>query len=288
MAKKITAISIYNKTTGWSQFYPVGADATTIEQASDTTFGVVKIFSSTGNNTDGTMTQRAITAAIQNAIDSIPSAANASNTTAGVAKLYNTTGSNTDGAITQGAATDALNTKLEKVTANGVTISASSSLKGITLTAGSNISISANQSTGNITLSSTNTTYGVATTTSNGLMSSSQVSTLNSVKNFVDNYEDYGDWTVAKQVSVATSDWSSSTTTVSGVNYYTATKTMTTIYDPHPVVVCGASGVLPTVTERTAYDTLSYVTVDTSTKVVKFYAQSKPTSTVYVVVKGVE
>jgi hypothetical protein len=58
MAKRITKISIYNKETGCSTPVPIGA------QASNTTQGVSKIYGGTGQNNDGSMTQKAITDAI--------------------------------------------------------------------------------------------------------------------------------------------------------------------------------------------------------------------------------
>ena len=95
MAKKITAISIYTKDGGWSTPYPIGS---TVKEASATIAGILKAYTSTGSNTDGTMTQAAITQAIDNAKTTINTA---SPTVAGVTKVYTSTGSNTDGTITQ-------------------------------------------------------------------------------------------------------------------------------------------------------------------------------------------
>lgn len=61
MAKRITKISIYNKETGWSTPVPIGS---TVKEASATIAGILKAYTSTGSNTDGTMTQAAITQAL--------------------------------------------------------------------------------------------------------------------------------------------------------------------------------------------------------------------------------
>ena len=103
MAKKITAISVYTKDGGWSTPYPIGS---TVKEASATIAGILKAYTSTGSNTDGTMTQAAITQAIDNAKTTINTA---SPTVAGVTKVYTSTGSNTDGTMTQAAITQALN-----------------------------------------------------------------------------------------------------------------------------------------------------------------------------------
>lgn len=102
MAKKITAISVYTKDGGWSTPYPIGS---TVKEASATIAGILKAYTSTGSNTDGTMTQAAITQAIDNAKTTINTA---SPTVAGVTKVYTSTGSNTDGTMTQAAVTQAL------------------------------------------------------------------------------------------------------------------------------------------------------------------------------------
>ena len=102
MTKKITAISVYTKDGGWSTPYPIGS---TVKEASATIAGILKAYTSTGSSTDGTMTQAAITQAIDNAKTTINTA---SPTVAGVTKVYTSTGSNTDGTMTQAAITQAL------------------------------------------------------------------------------------------------------------------------------------------------------------------------------------
>lgn len=68
-------------------------------KATLTKAGTVKLYDSTGNNTDGTMSQQAITNAINNIAP----------------KLYASTGSNTDGAMTQQATTTAVNNAKTKL-----------------------------------------------------------------------------------------------------------------------------------------------------------------------------
>lgn len=72
--------------------------------ASTTTAGITKVYTTTGSSTDGTMTQKAITTAVNGA-----KAPSANTTTAGIMRLYTGTGSNTNGTMTQSAITTAVN-----------------------------------------------------------------------------------------------------------------------------------------------------------------------------------
>lgn len=72
--------------------------------ASTTTAGTMRLYTSTGSNTNGTMTQASITNAINSAK---PSTATASK--AGIMKLYTSTGTGTDGTMTRTAITNAIN-----------------------------------------------------------------------------------------------------------------------------------------------------------------------------------
>jgi len=67
--------------------------------------GLAKLYSGTGENTDGTMTQAAITAALNSGGSVDP----ATPTTAGIVKLYDSLGSNTDGTINQSFITEEIN-----------------------------------------------------------------------------------------------------------------------------------------------------------------------------------
>jgi hypothetical protein len=79
---------------------------TTYGSATSSSEGLVKIYSSTGSSTDGTMTRKAISDAISAAIDG--NIVNASTANAGIMKLYTSTGNNVDGTITQNAITNAI------------------------------------------------------------------------------------------------------------------------------------------------------------------------------------
>lgn len=77
--------------------------------ATATKAGTVKLYDTTGNNTDGAMTQSAVTAAIN----------------AGKIKLYSSTGGSTDGAMTQSAVSNALNTRVPCPTPTAFTLAVS-------------------------------------------------------------------------------------------------------------------------------------------------------------------
>ena len=85
--------------------------------ASDSTRGIAKLYSNTGNNADGAMTQSAVTAALSSKANTSDLPGGADNTIAGIVKLYNAVGSETDGAVTPGAVstaiTNALSTKAD-------------------------------------------------------------------------------------------------------------------------------------------------------------------------------
>jgi hypothetical protein len=80
---------------------------TTYGSATSSSEGLVKIYSSTGTSTDGTMTRKAISDAISSAVTD-GKAGNATTANAGIMKLYTSTGSNVDGTITQNAITNAI------------------------------------------------------------------------------------------------------------------------------------------------------------------------------------
>lgn len=85
-------------------------------------------------------------------------------------------------------------------------------------------------------------------------------------------------------VTIATSDWSSTTSTVNGRAFYTAKKTLSSVSSNYPTIICGTADTLPSDAEQTAFDCINYAAADTSTKTVTFYAIQKPTSTVVAIV----
>ena len=85
-------------------------------------------------------------------------------------------------------------------------------------------------------------------------------------------------------VTIATSDWSSTTSTVNGRAFYTAKKTLSSVSSNYPTIICGTADTLPSDAEQTAFDCINYAAADTSTKTVTFYAIQKPASAVVAIV----
>lgn len=90
--------------------------------------------------------------------------------------------------------------------------------------------------------------------------------------------------TKSVSLTISASDWSSATTDINGTAYYTATKQLAEVYDAHPDIMIGATGLLPTEAEKKAFGAVSYVTVSGTT--LKLYAAKKPTSDFVIIVKG--
>lgn len=89
------------------------------------------------------------------------------------------------------------------------------------------------------------------------------------------------------QYTLTASNWSSSTTAVNGVYYYTYTITGVTLISEHPeYMITATNGILPTNSEQTAFDSIKYMYANGST--MTFYAQNKPASNVTVLVRGVK
>lgn len=85
-------------------------------------------------------------------------------------------------------------------------------------------------------------------------------------------------------ITIPASSWPNSTVAMSGMNYYTTTKSVSEVFDACPDVMIGAVGVLPTEAEQKAFNTVSYVTITGTT--LKLYAKNKPASDFVIVVKG--
>lgn len=92
---------------------------------------------------------------------------------------------------------------------------------------------------------------------------------------------------ISASITVASSGWSSATTTVGGVAYYTHETALSSVFDSHPDIFLGATGTFPTTAEKQAYMAVDYITVDASTKKLKCYARTKPTANFVIIVKGV-
>ena len=88
--------------------------------------------------------------------------------------------------------------------------------------------------------------------------------------------------------SVATTGWTSDTTSQSGNTLYKKTIALSHVYvDAGAVEVSiGASGVLPTVAEQESYDLLQYVTINGTT--LTLYASAVPTTAFTINITGVD
>lgn len=85
---------------------------------------------------------------------------------------------------------------------------------------------------------------------------------------------------------VATSGWSTDTTSQSGTTLYKKTIALSHVYVPSPTVDIGASGVLPTKAQQEAYDLLEYVTINGTT--LTLYASAIPSTAFYINIEGVD
>lgn len=90
-----------------------------------------------------------------------------------------------------------------------------------------------------------------------------------------------------KVISIASSAWSSSTTTVNGNAYYTTTVSGLTIYEESPQLSLSPAGTVPTTAEENAFGDLAYAVADVSNGSITFYAWAKPSTTIRVLAKGV-
>jgi hypothetical protein len=89
---------------------------------------------------------------------------------------------------------------------------------------------------------------------------------------------------------VTTSSWSEDTTSQSGTTLYKKSISLSHVYVDSPSVDIGAASgsVLPTAAQQTAYDLLSYVTVDSAVPCLYLYATAIPEDAFYINVEGVD
>ena len=90
-----------------------------------------------------------------------------------------------------------------------------------------------------------------------------------------------------KTISIASSAWSNSTSTVNGNAYYTATVSSLTIYEESPQLALSPAGTVPTTAEENAFAALAYAVANVANGSITFYAYTKPTTTIRVLAKGV-
>lgn len=91
-----------------------------------------------------------------------------------------------------------------------------------------------------------------------------------------------------REIELSASGWSSSTTTIDGTAYYTQTIACSRIYSETPIISIGAIGTLPTAEEQNNYAKISAAIADTTANTLTFYAKTKPTGTVILIVKEVD
>lgn len=91
----------------------------------------------------------------------------------------------------------------------------------------------------------------------------------------------------AKTISISSTAWSSSPSTVNGNSYYTATISNLTIYVENPEISLKPAGTVPTTTEEERFAAIAYAVANVSNGSITFYAYTKPTSTITVLAKGV-
>ena len=85
---------------------------------------------------------------------------------------------------------------------------------------------------------------------------------------------------------VATTGWTSDTTSQSGTTLYKKTIALSHVYVTSPIVDIGASGVLPTTAQQEAYDLLQYVTINGTT--LTLYGSAIPSTAYYINITGVD
>ena len=87
-------------------------------------------------------------------------------------------------------------------------------------------------------------------------------------------------------VSLASSSWSSSTTTVNGTPYYTASVTASSLVKEYPIISCGSSSTLPSKQEKNAFNLIDYAIANVTNHTITFYAVIKPTINLTIKVIG--
>ena len=132
---------------------------TTYNTGTESTAGLTKLYTGTGVNTDGTMTQSAIKSALDGKSDS---------------------GHTHSSYVNQNA--------FSNVKVGDTTVAADTTTDTLTLVAGSNVTITPDSTNDKITISATDTTYSVATQSANGLMSSTDKTKLDGIAEGANKY----------------------------------------------------------------------------------------------------
>lgn len=131
-------------------------------------------------------------------------------------------------------------------------------------------------STTTFTQQDSNTTYGIATSSADGLMSKTDKAKLDGIGT--------GSAGGAVEVTLAAASWSSSTTEINGNNYYTYSVSVANIGNQHPQIFCGGGdSVIPSATQESEFNHIRYALVDTAKSTVTFYSIEKPSVAINVV-----
>lgn len=91
-------------------------------------------------------------------------------------------------------------------------------------------------------------------------------------------------------VQISSTDWSNSTTSVNGTNYYTCTKTFTKVWTPCPIVILSTmtSGqIIPTSAESAQFNKVAHIVGDTTANTITLYSTEQITVNLKLIVKGV-
>lgn len=90
-------------------------------------------------------------------------------------------------------------------------------------------------------------------------------------------------------LAVDLTNWSTDTTSQSGVTLYKKAVSVTNVYVDSPSVDIGANGsTLPTTAQQESYDLIQYATVDDTVPCIYLYASEIPTTAFYIKVKGAD
>lgn len=92
---------------------------------------------------------------------------------------------------------------------------------------------------------------------------------------------------IVTRYTISTATWSTTTTTVNSIAYYTYVISLTDVNDAFPTVFLG-NDTPPTSAEQDAYNCIKYATVDASAMTLTLYAETAPTADFYIRVKGVK
>jgi hypothetical protein len=83
---------------------------------------------------------------------------------------------------------------------------------------------------------------------------------------------------------ISASSWSSSTTEINSIKYYTYQLTSLDILTNYPLISLGSTNYIPTLSEELAYSLIEYITADSTNNILTLYSRSKPSTDFYLLV----